>query len=96
MSKRHKDAGYDFLAITDHFIGIFDYPIVDTTAHRDDNFTTLIGAEMRSGTMCNGELWHIVVIGLPFDFARSRSPGFTPVEGQETGAQIAQRARDNG
>ena len=42
--------------------------------------------------MANGELWHILAVGLPADFAPSHSPSFVPVKGQETGAEIAARA----
>ncbi|MEO1796804.1 MAG: CehA/McbA family metallohydrolase [Pseudomonadota bacterium] len=96
VCRRYKAEGYDFIALTDHFIGAFGYPITDTTGFRDDGFTTILGAEVHSGAMENGELWHILAVGLPADFAPSQSPGFVPVEGQETGPQLAQRARDAG
>lgn len=92
----YKAAGYDFVAITDHFVGTFDYPLVDTSGMRDADFTTLFGAELHSGAMQNGEIWHIVAVGLPLDFKPSNSPGFSPVADQETGAEIARRARDAG
>jgi hypothetical protein len=96
VCRRYKAEGYDFMALTDHFIGIYGYPIADTLAFRDDAFTTLLGAELHSGAMENGELWHILAVGLPADFAPSHSPGFKPVPGQETGPELAQRARDAG
>ena len=96
VCRRYKAEGYDFMALTDHFIGIYGYPIADTLAFRDDTFTTLLGAELHSGAMENGELWHILAVGLPADFAPSHSPGFKPVAGQETGPALAQRARDAG
>lgn len=96
VCRRYKAEGYDFMALTDHFIGIYGYPIADTLAFRDDRFTTLLGAELHSGAMENGELWHILAVGLPADFAPSHSPGFKPVAGQETGPALAQRARDAG
>ena len=96
VCRRYKAEGYDFIALTDHFVGPFDYPIVDTTPYRDDAFTTILGAELHSGAMENGELWHILAVGLPPDFAPSHSPEFRPVDGQETGPEIAQRARDAG
>jgi hypothetical protein len=46
--------------------------------------------------MQNGELWHILAVGLPADFAPPNAPGFSPVEDQETGAELAARARDAG
>ena len=67
--RRYAAEGYDFLALTDHFIGRFGYPITDTKPFRSDTFTTLLGAEIHSGAMTNGELWHILAVGLPADFA---------------------------
>ena len=96
VCRRYKAEGYDFIALTDHFIGAFDYPITDTTPFRDNRFTTLLGAELHSGAMENGELWHIVAVGLPADFARPNAPGFRPVADQETGPEIAARARAAG
>jgi hypothetical protein len=42
--------------------------------------------------MANGELWHILAVGLPADFVPSDSPDFHPKAGQETGPEIAARA----
>jgi hypothetical protein len=96
VCRRYKAEGYDFIALTDHFVGRFNYPIADTKPFRDNTFTTILGAELHSGAMQNGELWHILAVGLPEDFAPSHTPEFTPVEGQETGPEIARRARDAG
>ncbi|MEM7525432.1 MAG: CehA/McbA family metallohydrolase [Pseudomonadota bacterium] len=96
ICRRYEAEGYDFIALTDHFIGLYDYPIVDTKPFRDNRFTTILGAELHSGAMANGELWHLLAVGLPQDFAPSNSPHFTPVDGQESGAEIAARARDAG
>jgi len=96
VCRRYAAEGYDFLALTDHFIGRYGYPIADTTPYRSNSFTTILGAELHSGAMENGELWHILAVGLPDDFAPSHSPDFVPVEGQETGPELALRARDAG
>ena len=92
VCRRYKAEGYDFMALTDHFVGAYGYPIVDTVPMRDAGFTTILGAELHSGAMANGELWHILAVGLPADFAPSNSPSFVPVAGQETGSEIAARA----
>ena len=92
VCRRYKAEGYDFLALTDHFIGAYGYPIVDTVPFRDPGFTTILGAELHSGAMANGELWHILAVGLPPNFARSNSPDFLVVPNQETGPEIAARA----
>lgn len=96
VCRRYKAEGYDFIALTDHFIGLYDYPIVDTTGFRDEAFTTLLGAELHSGAMENGEIWHVLAVGLPEGFAPSNSPHFMAVDDQETGPDIARRARDAG
>jgi len=92
VCRRYRAEGYDFLALTDHFIGLYGYPIVDTLPYRAPGFTTILGAEVHSGAMANGELWHILAVGLPPDFAPSDSPDFHPKAGQESGAEIAARA----
>lgn len=96
VCRRYAAEGYDFIALTDHFVGAFDYPITDTTPYRSDRFTTILGAELHSGAMENGELWHILAVGLPPDFTPSNTPGFHPIDDQETGPEIARRARDAG
>ena len=80
----YRDAGYDFLALTDHFTPSYDFPIVDTRAYRSNGFTTLIGAELHAPALGNGERWHILAVGLPDDFA--------PTAQAETGPQLAARA----
>ena len=92
VCRRYKAEGYDFLALTDHFIGDYGYPIVDTVPFRDAGFTTILGAELHSGAQENGEMWHILAVGLPADFAPSHTPAWRPVSGQETGPALAARA----
>lgn len=71
-----------------HFIGEYDYPISDTRELRTDDFTTLIAAELHQGRTSIGEVWHILAVGIPADFAK-------PHDG-ETAQQIARRAADSG
>lgn len=92
VCRRYRAEGYDFLALTDHFIGLYKYPITDTIPLRGNGFTTILGAELHSGPTLNGELWHILAVGLPADFAPGNAPHFYPVEGMETGPEIAARA----
>ena len=96
VCRRYRAEGYDFLALTDHFIGAYGYPITDTGAFREAGFTTILGAEIHSGAMANGELWHILAVGLPAAFQPPHAPGFAPVAGQESGPEIAARARAAG
>ncbi len=96
VCRRYQEQGYDFISLTDHFVGLFDYPISDTSAFRNEQFTTILGAELHTGAMENGHLWHLVAVGLPTDFAAPNAPNFLPVNGSETAPNIAQRARDAG
>ena len=84
----YKDAGYDFMQLSEHFIGNFDWPIADTRSFRSNDFTTLIGAELHAPVTAVGELWHIVAAGLPLDFPKN-------LDG-ETGVRVAARAREAG
>ncbi|MBK9081771.1 MAG: PHP domain-containing protein [Rhizobiales bacterium] len=84
----YRRAGYDFMQLSEHFLGRFDWPIADTRAFRSADFTTLIGAELHAPTTQVGELWHIVAAGLPLDFAPAR-------EGEDAAA-LAWRAREAG
>ncbi|MGI9354832.1 MAG: PHP domain-containing protein [Rhizobiaceae bacterium] len=96
VCRRYRERGYDFLALTDHFMGRFNYPITDTVPFRTNDFTTIPGAELHSGATNAGELWHILAVGLPADFAPSHTPETKPVENQESGPEVARRARDAG
>jgi len=96
VCRRYEAEGYDFISMTDHFVGLFDYPITDTSNYGSANFTTLPGAELHTGAMQNGQIWHLVAVGLPSDFPPPDAPHFRPVKGSETAALIAQRARDAG
>jgi len=84
----YRSAGYDFISVTDHFLSRYGYPITDTTALRTEHFTTIIGAELHTGTTSMGEMWHILANGLPLDFA--------PPLLDETGPELARRALEAG
>jgi predicted metal-dependent phosphoesterase TrpH len=84
----YKNAGYDFMQLSEHFIDHFDWPIADTRAFRSNTFTTLIGAELHAPETRVGELWHIVAAGLPLDFPKNQKG--------ETGASVARRAYEAG
>jgi predicted metal-dependent phosphoesterase TrpH len=80
--------GYDFLAITDHFLERYGCTVTDTREFRSSTFTTLLGAELHGPALENGSLWHIVSVGLPLDFEAA--------DPQETGPELAERAVDAG
>src|SRR5260221_4268192 len=79
----YREAGYDFLALTDHFLARYDFPIVDTREFRTNSFTTLLGAEVHAPATSLGEIWHILSVGLPLDFA--------PTPPEEHGVELAAR-----
>ncbi len=80
--------GYDFLALTDHFLESYGFPVTDTRSFRASDFTTLLGAELHAPATEAGDLWHIVAVGLPLDFA--------PTAAGESGPALAARARQAG
>ncbi len=88
VCRTYRTAGYDFLAVTDHFIAQFNWPLTDTRLFRTPEFTTLIGAEIHTERMALGDLWHLLAVGLPFEFA--------PTPPGETGPQLARRALEAG
>lgn len=88
VCSHYREAGYDFLALTDHFQRRYGFPIVDTRSYRTNRFTTLLGAEVHAPANSHGDIWHILAVGLPDDF---------PATGErETGAELARRAVDAG
>ncbi|MBO6777904.1 MAG: CehA/McbA family metallohydrolase, partial [Marinibacterium sp.] len=84
----YRDAGYDFVCVSDHFIDTYNFPVTDTSDFRTDDFTTLCGAEIHSGQTEAGDIWHILAVGLPLDFAHT--------DPEESGPALAQRALDAG
>lgn len=84
----YRAAGYDFTCVTDHFRETYGFPITDTSAFRDDGFTTVIGAELHAPQTSRGVDWHILAVGLPLDFSQPSSG--------ETGVELARRAREAG
>lgn len=88
VARRYRAQGYHFYCQSDHFMAAYDFPVTDTTTFRTDGFTTLLGSELHAPTLENGEIWHILAVGLPADFA--------PTTDGETGAALARRAQAAG
>ena len=86
VCRRYAEAGYDFLALTEHFMPRYKFPITDTRHLRTETFTTLLGAELHTGQAEMGEQWHILAVGLPLDFA-------PPVNGENGAADYCSCAR---
>jgi hypothetical protein len=84
----YRETGYDFIALTDHFMDRYSFPLVDTRAFQTEDFTTLLGAELHTGQTELGNPWHILAVGLPLDFA--------PTPADETGPELAARALEAG
>ncbi len=88
VALRYRAAGYDFLAITDHFRARYGFPLTDTRPLRTPGFTTLLGAELHAPRTELSSEWHIIAVGLPL--------GFPPPGPGETGPMLARRARAAG
>lgn len=86
--RRYKAGGYDFLCMTDHFLAQFDFPLTDISTFADSSFTPLHGAELHAPRTEMSDLWHLVAVGLPRDFAPTRS--------DEDGPALARRAYEAG
>ena len=84
----YRDRGYDFMAVTDHHMERYGYPVTDTRELRTPGFTTLIGAELHGPKLDNGAQWDILAVGLPLDFG--------PNGHVESGPELAARASELG
>jgi hypothetical protein len=84
----YRQAGYDFVALTDHFLERYGFPITETRPLRSAEFTTLLGAELHTGRTGLGDVWHIVAVGLP--------PDFSPTRAGESVAELCARATGAG
>ena len=84
----YREAGYDFLALTDHFLKQYGFPIVDTRPFRTNAFTTILGAEVHAPATSLGELWHLLAVGLPADLE--------PTAASETAPELARRCLEAG
>ena len=96
VCRRYAAEGYDFLCLSEHLVGLYDYPIAETEPFRTSSFTTILGAEIHTGQLGNGVIWHILAVGLPKDFARPEAPDFNGANAPETGADLARRCREAG
>ncbi|MCA9986005.1 MAG: CehA/McbA family metallohydrolase [Anaerolineales bacterium] len=88
VCRTYAENGYDFISLTDHFLAVYDYPLVDTRPYRTERFTMILGAELHHGQTEHGVMWHILANGLPLDFA--------PPAETETVADFVERAIDAG
>ena len=88
VCRRYREAGYDFICLSDHFLPAYEFPVSDTRPYRTDSFTTILGAEVHVPSTSLSEKWHLLANGLPLDFA-------PPREG-EGGPELARRCAEAG
>jgi hypothetical protein len=88
VCEAYREAGYDFLSLTDHFLGKYGFPIVDTRQYRTNSFTTILGAEVHAPATSLGDLWHLLAVGLPQDLA--------PTAADENAPALARRCLQAG
>lgn len=65
----YRDAGYDFVVLSDHFEAEYGWRVTDTRDLRDARFTTILGAELSSAPWEERHCCWVVAAGLPADFA---------------------------
>ena len=87
--------GYDFISITDHFLGMFKYPLTRIKSNFK-NFCTILGAELHTSKMKNGELWHILALGLTENFIPPEQPSFLIENNSESAQKLVSRCLDAG
>jgi hypothetical protein len=64
----YRDAGYQFVALTDHQTIGYHLEVTDTRLLQTPGFTTLLGVEVHPGMTSACEPWHLILIGVPADF----------------------------
>ena len=64
----YRDAGYDFICLSDHFEAEYGWRITDTRPLRDESFTTIVGAELSSAAWTQRDCFWVTAAGLPVDF----------------------------
>jgi hypothetical protein len=64
----YRDAGYDFICLSDHFEAEYGWQITDTRHSRDEGFTTIVGAELSSAAWDERNTYWVTAAGLPVDF----------------------------
>ena len=65
----YREAGYDFLCLSDHFEAEYSWRITDTRSLRDENFTTILSAELSSAPWDERDCYWVTAAGLPVDFS---------------------------
>jgi hypothetical protein len=68
VARAYREAGYDFILLSDHFEAEYGWRITDTRDLRTPDFTTLLGAELSTGAWDERSTYWTTAAGLPLDF----------------------------
>lgn len=68
VARAYRDAGYDFILLSDHFEERYGWQVTDTRPLRAPGFTTIIGAELSSAAWDERTTYWVTAAGLPLDF----------------------------
>ncbi len=68
VAAAYREAGYDFICLSDHFEAEYGWQVTDTRFLRDRSFTTVVGAELSSGPWTERNTFWVTAAGLPQDF----------------------------
>jgi hypothetical protein len=83
----YREAGYDFVCLSDHFEAEYGWRITDTRHLHNENFTTILGAELSSAPWEQRDCCWVAAAGLPANFAAPAA---------SVHAEAIRRARDVG
>ncbi len=64
----YRGVGYDFICLSDHFEAEYGWRVTDTRHLRDEDFTTIVGAELSSAPWTERNTYWVSAAGLPADF----------------------------
>jgi hypothetical protein len=68
VTAAYRDAGYDFIVLSDHFEAEYGWQTTDTRHLRDEGFTTIVGAELSSAPWTERNAYWVTAAGLLVDF----------------------------
>jgi hypothetical protein len=67
VAAAYREAGYDFIALSDHFEEGYGWRVTDTRDLRTSDFTTILAAELSSGPWTERMVYWVSAVGLPLD-----------------------------
>jgi hypothetical protein len=68
VAEAYRDAGYDFICLSDHYEAEYGWRVSDTRHLRERGFSTILGAELSSGPWTERDTYWVTAAGLPLDF----------------------------